>query len=458
MTYSIIQKSQLEGAFRLDAEYFMPEYLELENKVKNSGSYKLWKNIEGRFVTGPFGSEFNVENYVTNGKYRYVRGKDVKDFFLEENDNVYLPKKDFERLSKYALAEGDILISVVGTSGNAVIVDNSIPPAIYSCKNTAFRTKKIDPYYLITFLNSKYGKKLLERSVRGAVQTGLNIDDLKSLLIFVPSNDNQEKIGLLILKSKKEIDNSKLFYQQAEDLLLEELHLSSEALAKEEGELFSIVNLSDVQSANRIDAEYFQSKYKKLVEKISSQNFKKLGELVSIKKGFEPGSEAYQETGKPFIRVSNLTKLGINEGNQQYLNDELYNRLKADFEPKVGEILLSKDATPGIAYVIKEPIEGIISGGILRLKVKNEIEAEYVSLVISSLVGKMQAERDAGGSVIAHWKPEQIKDILIPILSKPTQQKIADLIRQSHKARKESRELLEEAKRKVVEMIEKGEK
>ena len=33
MTYSIIKKSQLEGALRLDAEYYQPEFLELEKKI-----------------------------------------------------------------------------------------------------------------------------------------------------------------------------------------------------------------------------------------------------------------------------------------------------------------------------------------------------------------------------------------------------------------------------------------
>ena len=109
-----------------------------------------------------------------------------------------------------------------------------------------------------------------------------------------------------------------------------------------------------------------------------------------------------------------------------------------------------------IQNISKESNESIISSGILRLKVKNKIEPEYITLVINSLVGQMQAERDAGGSVIAHWKPEQIKNILIPILSTETQQKIAELVRQSHIARQKSKKLLEEAKRKVEELIERG--
>jgi type I restriction enzyme S subunit len=67
----------------------------------------------------------------------------------------------------------------------------------------------------------------------------------------------------------------------------------------------------------------------------------------------------------------------------------------------------------------------------------------------------MQIDRDAGGSIIVHWKPEQIKKLQVPILFKSTQQEIADLVRQSHQACKKAKELLEKAKREVEEFIEK---
>ena len=75
-------------------------------------------------------------------------------------------------------------------------------------------------------------------------------------------------------------------------------------------------------------------------------------------------------------------------------------------------------------------------------------------MCINSLVGQLQAERDAGGSVIAHWKPEQIKQVQVPILPEKTQQKIAELVRESHTARVKAKQLLEDAKHKVEELIE----
>ncbi len=70
----------------------------------------------------------------------------------------------------------------------------------------------------------------------------------------------------------------------------------------------------------------------------------------------------------------------------------------------------------------------------------------------------MQIERDGGGSVILHWKPEQVKRLQIPMLPLLTQQKIASLVQQSHEARKKAKELLEVAKRAVEIAIERGEK
>jgi len=74
---------------------------------------------------------------------------------------------------------------------------------------------------------------------------------------------------------------------------------------------------------------------------------------------------------------------------------------------------------------------------------------------LNSPIGKYQLERIGTGGVQTNISYKDIKNILIPILPKSTQQKIADLVKQSHQARKRAKELLEEAKLKVEELIEK---
>jgi restriction endonuclease S subunit len=450
---AIVDSDKLEETTRLDAEYYHPEYLNIENKLLNTANYRLWKDINGKFITGPFGSAFNVENYVSNTAYRFIRGKDVKAFFLLDDDNVYIPEKDFERLKKYALLKGDILISVVGTLGNAVIVDKNNTPAVFSCKSTAFRAEALNPFFLIAYLNCQFGKELLQRKVRGAVQTGLNIDDLRSLPIYLPNTEFQNKIANLVINAKNNFEKSKLLYSQAESLLLSELGIKDIDLSHEP--CYEVTS-ADTISANRIDAEYYQPKYERVIEAIKKHSYKSIGDMFRLAKGIEPGSSVYCEQGKAFIRVSNLNNFEINNNNQQYLSEKTYSELKENYQPLQGEILLSKDATPGIAYHLKEPVEGIISGGILRLQALSNIKKEYICLVINSLVGQSQIERDAGGSLINHWKPSQVRNTLIPMLTEKIQKKMEFLCIESHTVRQQAKVLLEEAKRKVEDMIEKG--
>lgn len=457
--FSIIKKSQLESAHRLDAEYYQQEYLSARAKLRSS---PILDDISKKITDFGAYSQMNFVEYKETG-VRFFRNQDIGEFFIENNDPVFISNETYEKLS-LKLREYDIVTPRVGTLGNAAVVFKENLPASANQNLAQIKpdTGKIDPLYLATFLSSKFGRFQFDQFATGNVQPWLNLSQIKSIKIFLPSLETQRSIAKFALEALREKEKSIHLYSQAEDLLLEELGLN-DFRAEEDPEgkqasygagLSYVVNLSDIKSAHRIDAEYFQPKYKELEARIKKNESRKLSEIVSIKKGFEPGSEAYQEEGKLFLRVSSLSKNGIEEKDQKYLSDTLYQKLKKDFEPKVGEILLTKDATPGIAYVVKEPIGGIISGGILRLNLKEDIGAEYLSLCINSIVGQMQAARDAGGSIIAHWRPEQIKNILIPILPQSTQQKIAELVRGSHAARREAKKLLEQAKQKVEDLIE----
>ena len=456
MTFSIIQKSQLEGADRIDAEYYQHEYLHLAELLKKSKKISEVAYTCDLQSNGAFKQIFEILNDGKEKTIPYIRSENVGDFFIDKNNLAFISSEAHSRLRKTQTKLNDIVMARKGKIGGATIVTNDAVDFNSNDNIVNIRIKNekfLDPYYFAAFFNCNLGLKEVERQATGNVQPWLSMFQLRNLRLHVPLFSKQLEVREIIKESFEILNNSHTLYLKAENLLLHELGLLD---YKPKEELSYIVDYSDTEKVDRIDADYFQPKYTELLEKINKKNPYKLSDLVSIKKGFEPGSEVYQNEGKLFIRVSSLSINGIEQKDQKYLSDELYDKLKYDFEPKSGEILLTKDATPGISYFIKESIEGIISGGILRLKAKIDINMEYLALCINSIIGKMQAERDAGGSIIVHWKPEQIKNILIPVLPNETQEKIADLVKKSHEARKKSQELLEEAKRKVEEMIEKG--
>jgi len=243
------------------------------------------------------------------------------------------------------------------------------------------------------------------------------------------------------------LNSSKKLYRQAEELLLETIGLNNFTPSQEK------VNIKTLKESflqtGRLDAEYYQPKYEELMTHIETIKTERLSRIVCIKKSIEPGSDAYEAIGIPFIRVSDFSKYGLTN------TDICLDKVKfgnLGLQPKKDTILLSKDGSVGIAYKVDQDLEVITSGALLHLTVTNkDFLPNYITLVLNSEVVKLQAERDAGGSIIQHWKPSEIEQVIIPKILMKTQQQISVLIEESFSLRKESEKLLQEAK----EMVEK---
>ncbi|MBU3979428.1 hypothetical protein KKE68_07080, partial [Patescibacteria group bacterium] len=162
-------------------------------------------------------------------------------------------------------------------------------------------------------------------------------------------------------------------------------------------------------------------------------------EITQIFRGIEPGSKAYKKSGKLFLRVSNIGKYGLLEKSQKYISNDLYEKLRKKYQPHIGEILLVKDGKPGVALTINKPIEGIISEGIVRLKFNTSLAPEYISLCINSLICQSRISTDKDGSLVPHWKIEQIKKLRIPIISPEERMSILNNIKKSAALFQESR-------------------
>lgn len=431
----------------------MKKYLNLEKNLAVLPT-KLLEKVS-HFVIGPFGSAYDTKNYLQHSNYRYVRGQDVKPIILGDYSNRYISEKDYNRLKKYSLEENDLLVSVVGTLGNVALVQKQDLPAVFSNKSTVLRLFKGDPVFLMVYMNTDYGKMDLLRNTRGTVQTGLNLEDLKKVKIPWFSNRLQMKVRKTVIEALQLLNSSKLMHTNAENLLLEQLNFEKVNVSKEQMNIQSLQN--SFLKTGRLDAEYYQPKYEQLLNLLKSEHHDMLSNLVEITKSIEPGSSFYQEAGIPFVRVQDVSVLGIEQPNI-YLSPEKFTDSEVLY-PKKDTILISKDGTCGIAYKVDGDYSFITSSALLHLNKKKNIELDldYLTLVLNSPVVQMQAERDAGGSIINHWKISQIEQVVIPLLKIDSQKKIGQFIRESFKLRRESERLLEIAKEMVELAIEKGE-
>ena len=230
---------------------------------------------------------------------------------------------------------------------------------------------------------------------------------------------------------------------EADSVLMSEIGLGSR---RSQHQLTFVRSYSEVAAVSRVDSEYFQPKYDEIVEAVKGYpgGWDLLENLVSIRKCVEVGRAEYLNEGIPFIRVSNLSRFGISE--EKYISEELYRKLKRH-QPVKGEILYTKDGTPGIAYYLNEkPQRMIPSGGILRLKLTTDrISGNCLTVILNSFLVREQVNRDVGGSIILHWRPDQVKGVVVPILSDSIQQLIERKASESFNLRTRSEHLLKSA-------------
>ena len=460
MKYSIVDYCDTSNALdkRLDAEYWSPEALEAEKLIIGQ---PLEKYIESGYRvvyenTKIIDKTFQKENDLPF----FIQSSDIEDCSINMDTVNCVSNTDWYRYPKGRIKKGEILVEVKGNVKKVAIVTDNIPDkSLISGTLYKLSLKNISSFFVISFLSCKYGQILKNRLVCNIATPFINKEGLYNIPIPSLSLNLQNIIENIYKNSIKLKASTKVLYKQSEELLLKELNLSN---WQPKHELSYVKNFSDVITSNRYDAEYFQPKYDEIIEKIKSypNGWNKLSSIIKEpKKGIEVGSEEYCGEGIPFIRVSNLSQYEINDNNMQYISEKYYNSIVNSYQPKKGEILLSKDGTPGIAYYLNEtPQKMIPSGGILRLSINNnEYLPEYLTLVLNSIVVQMQVERVSSGALIKHWLVDEIQNTLIPKLEMPKQLEMVEKLKEATRLRKQSKQLLEIAKRGVEIAIEENE-
>ena len=448
ITYSIIQKSQLEGALRLDAEYYQPEYLELDEILNKLGFMTLGQ-ISSIITDGDHGNP----EYSEKEGIPYIKSENMTEFTIELVDSKMISNEYSKKVRRACFSEeGDILLTTVGRIGTSTV--NYVSNKIILSRDIARIHLKNDteflPEFITIFLNSRIGQLLTKRESVGTVQQGLYLNIIKNLKIPKSKKAFQKEIRNLFLESLKEYLQSKSLYFQADNLLLEKLGLKDFGI---EDDLSYIVNLSDIKSSHRADAEYFQPKYDKLISKIKKQNSKLLEKVIeNVPAKFNPSAQP--EKVFQYVELANInSSIGVIDGFSEVLGKEAPSRAKRVL--KIGDVIVSsvEGSLEKVALVDKEQENYLASTGFFQLRGK-EILPEVLLVLTKSLVFQTQLEKQCAGTILTAVPKEAIKNIFVPILPKSTQQKIADLVQKSHQARLRAKELLEEAKRKVEELIE----
>lgn len=144
---------------------------------------------------GPFGSSLTKDIYVADGYKVYgqeqvIRGDHTYgDYFISE--------RKYKELESCAVSPGDILLSLVGTTGKTLVVPDNAAPGVINPRllRFSFNRNKVCPIFFKELFGTHQFQGYLERHAQGGTMGVLNAGILRPVQIALPTLAEQRAIA-----------------------------------------------------------------------------------------------------------------------------------------------------------------------------------------------------------------------------------------------------------------------
>lgn len=425
-----------------------------------------------------------AEFYVAGSSHDGIKGEDIIDFVqygtskgLNENNLGYpvlrlnefelsfagVPDKYCDLLSEaeyqsLKVKKDDVLIC--RTNGNPKYVGKAalaMEDAEYAFASYLFRIRpnnEIKPHVLVSYLNSKVGRKEIEKYAIVSNQANFSPAKFRQISIPVVPKTIQEKIQDIFTRAWELYRNSKEGFARAEALVLEETGLGSYRPSKLN---VAIRTLGESIEHGRFDGEYWQTEFddiQDLIKKNSNgfDTFEKLFKISDEKIKVVPGDEyRYVELADVNGATGTIDNLTNCKGK------DLPSRGRMNLEK--GDIIVSsvEGSLDKVALVSSEEDNIVGSTGFFVLRQEHYLPEVALTLLKISPISKL-LKRQAQGTILTAIPKSSLSRVLLPKLDKKFQEKIRAQVVGSHEALYEAKQLLDKAKRAIEILVEQNEK
>jgi len=125
----------------------------------------------------------------------YIRITDFQGNSIDKENLLYVPNNVFDKISRYIVNSGDVIISIVGTIGLIGKIDKDLDNASLTENCVKFvNLINVIPDYLFYYLSSRIGQYEVIKNTVGAVQKKLPIYGVQSIKITLPPLPEQKAI------------------------------------------------------------------------------------------------------------------------------------------------------------------------------------------------------------------------------------------------------------------------
>lgn len=439
--------------WRLDASYFLKDDIHRLHHLMALDHVRIGDKC---YVTDGIHTSIDFDE---GSGIKVISAKHPKDGFLDLRLVEEISAKSHEANPRTALRANDVVLSTVGTIGNAAVVRPEALPANSDRHVAIIRTlateRPISPEYLSVFLNCSYGRMQAIRETTGNVQPNLFLVKVRDLKIARFSEAFEKRIHAWSVRSLGAHQDAGTATDDAERVLLKALGLADWTPPEP---LAYAARAADVFASGRFDAQYFMPAKEQVRQSLLALTGQLLSDRVAcIREQWVP------DRAPPTMRVRNYD-----------VTDALVPLLDAEKEPSFAADIGSmkkmlKDGDVAISRLrayLKEvavvrtgdDIPSVGSSEFIVLRLKGPaISPETLMVFLRSAPVQTILKWCQDGSQHPRFSESDLLSIPVPDAVALASDQITKIVQDGFTARHRARKFLEAAKRAVEIAIEDGE-
>jgi len=157
----------------------------------------LCNNFKQDIVDGPFGSELQRKDYITNG-VPVLKIQNIKSFAIELKKMDYVSPAKFLELKRHSYRCGDIVMTKLGNPLGVSAIVEGLDEGLIVADLVRIRAELINTKYLCYHLNSQRTNDFINSMQKGTTRPRVTLSVVRELPIAVPSPEDQKRIVAIL--------------------------------------------------------------------------------------------------------------------------------------------------------------------------------------------------------------------------------------------------------------------